>query len=78
MFADEISRDTIGQYYRYRIDVFSVVDGNSRDYRNAVFGVLDVISTDSLAIMSGQYLSWTVMTLSARANVTGKAWLDKT
>ncbi|KAF8608663.1 hypothetical protein BDV93DRAFT_551486 [Ceratobasidium sp. AG-I] len=78
VFADEISRDTIGQFYGYSIDVFSVVDGNSRDYHSAVFGVLDVISTDSLAIIGGQYLPSPVLTLSARANVTGKAWFDET
>ncbi|KAG8727492.1 hypothetical protein FRC12_022462 [Ceratobasidium sp. 428] len=67
-FANDINKDMIGQYYGYDIDFFAFVDQNSRDYRKSVFAVLDVISTDSLMIMGGQYLQSPVLTLSTHIN----------
>ncbi|KAG9125435.1 hypothetical protein FRC07_007612 [Ceratobasidium sp. 392] len=56
-FADALSKDFVGQYYGYAIDVFSVINPYSRDYRKAVFAVLDIISTDSLSIIGGGHPS---------------------
>ncbi|KAG8680655.1 hypothetical protein FRC08_016123, partial [Ceratobasidium sp. 394] len=67
-FANDITKDLVGQYYGYNTNFFSFVNQTSRDYRKAVFAVLDVISTDSLMIMGGQYLSSPALTLSARVN----------
>ncbi|KAF8608666.1 hypothetical protein BDV93DRAFT_551489 [Ceratobasidium sp. AG-I] len=79
VFADEISKDIVGQYYGYNIDLFSIIDEDSHDYRKAVFAVLDVISTDSLMIMGGQYLSAPVLALSTRAsNITNGPSFDVT
>ncbi|QRV94083.1 transmembrane protein [Ceratobasidium sp. AG-Ba] len=67
-FANDITKDVIGQYYGYNTNLFKFLDINSRDYRKAVFAILDVISTDSLMIMGGQHLAAPVLTLSARIN----------
>ncbi|KAG8740933.1 hypothetical protein FRC10_003548 [Ceratobasidium sp. 414] len=69
-FANDISKDFVGQYYGFDTDVFDFVQETSRNYRKAVFAVLDVISADSLAVMGGQHLSSPILSLSTRLNVT--------
>jgi hypothetical protein len=76
VFSGDMSKDIVGQYYGYNIDLFYFVDQASRDYRKAVFGVLDVISSDSLSIIGGQHLSQPVLSLSARVN--GSLWFEAT
>lgn len=79
VFADEISKDLVGQYYGYDTNLFDILNATSRDYRKAVFAVLDVISTDSIIIMGGQYVpGGTVLALSTRANATGDFFFDTT
>ncbi|CAE6496168.1 unnamed protein product [Rhizoctonia solani] len=53
----EVSKDIVGQYYGYDVDMDSITDEDSRDYRQSVFGILDAVSTDSLGIMLQQHLS---------------------
>ncbi|KDN49737.1 hypothetical protein RSAG8_01802, partial [Rhizoctonia solani AG-8 WAC10335] len=67
VFATEVSKDIVGQYYGYDVDILDLVDGESRDYRRLVFAILDVMSTDSLSILDGNRLSW--LSLSTRAAV---------
>ncbi|CEL60747.1 hypothetical protein RSOLAG1IB_03986 [Rhizoctonia solani AG-1 IB] len=67
IFATEVSKDIVGQYYGYDIDLFALVDGESHDYRRVVFAILDVISTDSLSILDGGRIEW--LSLSARGRV---------
>ncbi|KAG9078849.1 hypothetical protein FS749_009093 [Ceratobasidium sp. UAMH 11750] len=43
---------------------------SSRNYRKAVFAILDAISTDSLMIISGQHLSAPLLSLSVSLNVS--------
>ncbi|KAJ1304738.1 hypothetical protein OPQ81_005876 [Rhizoctonia solani] len=67
VFAIEVSKDIVGQYYGYDVDLLNLVDGESRDYHRLVFAILDVISTDSLSILDGTRLNW--LTFSTRAAV---------
>ncbi|KAG8722354.1 hypothetical protein FRC08_003305 [Ceratobasidium sp. 394] len=69
-FANEITKDFVGQYYGFGTDVFDFVQETSRNYRKAVFAVLDVISTDSLMIMGHQHLSSPILSLSTILNIT--------
>ncbi|KAF8608664.1 hypothetical protein BDV93DRAFT_551487 [Ceratobasidium sp. AG-I] len=67
VFSVDVSKDIVGQYYGYNVNLFNFIDETSRDYRKAVFAVLDVISTDSLVIMGGPHISGEpILTLSAR------------
>ncbi|CUA66691.1 hypothetical protein RSOLAG22IIIB_00135 [Rhizoctonia solani] len=68
VFATEISKDFVGQYYGSDINIFYFVDGNSTDYRRLVFAALDVISTDSLSILDGNRINW--LSLSTRADLS--------
>lgn len=68
VFAEEFSKDHVGQYYGRDVDVTSLFNGTSRDYRQSVFGVLDVITSDSLAILRGEYLPSPVLAVSASAH----------
>ncbi|KAH7339773.1 hypothetical protein B0J17DRAFT_716772 [Rhizoctonia solani] len=67
VFATEVSKDIVGQYYGYGVDLLNFVDSESRDYHRLVFAILDVISTDSLSILDGNVLNW--LSLSTRAAV---------
>ncbi|CAE6416632.1 unnamed protein product [Rhizoctonia solani] len=67
VFATEVSKDIVGQYYGYGVNVAALVDRESHDYRRVVFDLLDVISTDSLSILDGSHINW--LSLSARADV---------
>ncbi|KAG8740935.1 hypothetical protein FRC10_003550 [Ceratobasidium sp. 414] len=70
VFADDINKDQLGEYYGEYTNLFKFINISSRNYRKAVFGVLDVISTDSLMIVSGQHLSSPLLSLSVSLNVT--------
>ncbi|CUA66688.1 hypothetical protein RSOLAG22IIIB_00132 [Rhizoctonia solani] len=67
VFATEISKDFVGQYYGSDIDIFDFVEANSTDYRRLVFAVLDVISTDSQSILDGGRINW--LSLSTLADL---------
>ncbi|CAE6343200.1 unnamed protein product [Rhizoctonia solani] len=67
VFATEISKDFVGQYYGPDINILDFVDGNSTDYRRLVFAVLDVISTDSQSILDGNRINW--LSLSTRIDL---------
>ncbi|QRV93968.1 hypothetical protein RhiJN_21986 [Ceratobasidium sp. AG-Ba] len=56
-FAGDISKDTIGQYYGYDVNPLPFFTNDPRDYWRTVFGALDAISTDSIAIMHGQHIN---------------------
>ncbi|CAE6448754.1 unnamed protein product [Rhizoctonia solani] len=73
--AWDISKDITGQYYGYDVGVQGVIDSDAspRDYRQAVFYTLDVISADSLAIVSQQHLATPVASFSLSANVTSQS-----
>ncbi|CAE6426960.1 unnamed protein product, partial [Rhizoctonia solani] len=67
VFAIEVSKDIVGQYYGYGIDVIGLVGEESWDYRRIVFAMMDVISTDSLSILDRNRVDW--LSLSTRAAV---------
>ncbi|KAG8720237.1 hypothetical protein FRC09_009874 [Ceratobasidium sp. 395] len=63
-FADDISKDVVGQYYGAFMPLFSFLDAESRNYRKAVFAVFDLMSTDSLMIVAGQHLPSPILSFS--------------
>ncbi|CAE6429436.1 unnamed protein product [Rhizoctonia solani] len=67
VFATEVSKDVVGQYYGYGLDPLSIVDGESHDYHRLVFDILDVMSTDSVSILDWTRVNW--LSFSTRANV---------
>lgn len=69
VFADEFSKDHIGHYYGQRRDFLEFVNETSRDYRRAVFGVFDMIATDSIAVLLGRHLGVDMLSLSALATI---------
>ncbi|CAE6434172.1 unnamed protein product [Rhizoctonia solani] len=73
VLALDISKDIVGQYYGYDIKMQNIDDEDTRDYRRSVFGVLDVISTDSLGIMLQQHLSTPINSVSLTGDVTSDA-----
>ncbi|KAG8736421.1 hypothetical protein FRC10_009324 [Ceratobasidium sp. 414] len=64
VFAQVLSKDFIGQYYGAGQDLANITVANPSDYRRIVMAVLEVLSTDSLAIIGGQQLSNRVLSLS--------------
>jgi hypothetical protein len=64
VFAWELSKDFIGQYYGPGLDLLNLTEANPSDYRKLVLAVLEVISTDSLTIMRGQHLSRPPLSMS--------------
>ncbi|KAG8717580.1 hypothetical protein FRC08_007160 [Ceratobasidium sp. 394] len=68
--ADDINKDIVGDYYGEYTSLFKFIDMSSRNYRKAVFAILDAISTDSLMIISGQHLSAPLLSLSVSLNVS--------
>ncbi|KAG8739708.1 hypothetical protein FRC10_005250 [Ceratobasidium sp. 414] len=64
VFARELSKDFIGQYYGSGQELPNITITNPSDYRRVVMAVLDVLSTDSLTIMSGQHLPQPVLSIS--------------
>ncbi|KAG8782473.1 hypothetical protein FRC12_020787 [Ceratobasidium sp. 428] len=72
-FADDISKDIVGQYYGAFMPLFSFLDVASRNYRKAVFAVLDLMSTDSLMIVAGQHLPSPILSFSTSLNLTDNA-----
>ncbi|KAG9074678.1 hypothetical protein FRC06_010534, partial [Ceratobasidium sp. 370] len=69
-FADDFTKDVVGKYYGYNINLFKTVRETTRNYRRVVLAVLDVISTDSLAIIDNQFLSSPVHSLNTHLNAT--------
>ncbi|KAG8717435.1 hypothetical protein FRC09_014275 [Ceratobasidium sp. 395] len=72
VFALELTKDFIGQYYGPGLDLLSLPDANPSDYRKLVLAVLEVISTDSLAIIGGPFLSNPALSMSLFFNVNNK------
>ncbi|KAG8735697.1 hypothetical protein FRC10_010244, partial [Ceratobasidium sp. 414] len=64
VFAQELSRDFIGQYYGSGQELPNTTVTNPSDYRRVVLAVLDVLSTDSLTIIAGQHLPQPVLGMS--------------
>jgi hypothetical protein len=64
VFAWELTKDFIGQYYGPGLDLLNLVDANPSDYRKVVLAVLELISNDALTIMRGQHLSNPVLSMS--------------
>ncbi|KAJ1300018.1 hypothetical protein OPQ81_011852 [Rhizoctonia solani] len=56
-FSWELAKDFIGQYYGPGLDLLNINNTNPSDYRRVVLAVLQVISTDSLTIISKPLLS---------------------
>ncbi|KAJ1299774.1 hypothetical protein OPQ81_011990 [Rhizoctonia solani] len=77
-FALELSKDFIGQYYGPGLDLLNINDTNPSDYRRVVLAVLQVISTDSLTIISKPLLSNTVgsITINFDVDPTTFVWND--
>jgi len=63
VFARELSRDFIGQYYGSGQELTDITVLDPSDYRRVVMAVLDVLSTDCLTIISGQHLPQPVLSL---------------
>ncbi|CAE6453794.1 unnamed protein product [Rhizoctonia solani] len=57
VFAWELNKDFIGQYYGSILGIDSINGTSSSDYRKQVLAALQVIATDSLTIMSRDHLS---------------------
>ncbi|KAG8783257.1 hypothetical protein FRC12_019903 [Ceratobasidium sp. 428] len=51
VFAQELTKDFIGQYYGPGLGLLNMTKSNSSDYHKVALAVLEVISTDSLTIM---------------------------
>jgi hypothetical protein len=64
VFAEELSKDFIGQYYGSGQELTGITVAAPSDYRRIVMAVLEVLSSDSLAIIGGQQLSNRVLSLS--------------
>ncbi|KAG8748972.1 hypothetical protein FRC12_013685 [Ceratobasidium sp. 428] len=72
VFANDFSpKDFVGQYYGYNEDVYDMLsDESDHDYRKAVFAVMDLMSTDSLAILGeGRQTSPPILHLSTSLDV---------
>ncbi|KAG8704437.1 hypothetical protein FRC08_002222 [Ceratobasidium sp. 394] len=67
-FANDFTKDNIGKYYGYNIELFENVDITSQNYRRIALAVLDVLSADARAIMGGQFLSSPVLSLNTHHN----------
>ncbi|KAG9096308.1 hypothetical protein FRC07_010949, partial [Ceratobasidium sp. 392] len=63
-FAQQTSKDFIGQYYGPGLDLMKITDAKPDDYRKVVFAALEVISSDSLTIMLGQHLTTPALGMS--------------
>ncbi|KAG8788785.1 hypothetical protein FRC12_014210 [Ceratobasidium sp. 428] len=72
VFAFELTKDFIGQYYGPGLDLMSLPDANSSDYRKLVLAVLEVISTDSLTIIGGSFLSNPALSMSVFFDVNNR------
>ncbi|KAG9094297.1 hypothetical protein FRC06_010926 [Ceratobasidium sp. 370] len=64
VFAQELSKDFIGRYYGAGQELTNITAADPSDYRRIVMAVLEVLSTDSLAIIGGQHLSEPVLGMS--------------
>ncbi|KAG8794274.1 hypothetical protein FRC12_025093 [Ceratobasidium sp. 428] len=69
VFALELTKDFIGQYYGPGLDLLSLPDANPSDYRKLVLAVLEVISTDSLTLIGKPLLSSPALSMSVFLNV---------
>ncbi|KAG9125434.1 hypothetical protein FRC07_007611 [Ceratobasidium sp. 392] len=76
-FTNSPIQDFVAQYYGGDRTPFYFVEKSPRTYRGAVFAVLDLISTDSLATVADPaYLPSPAVTLSAEVNVTTREILS--
>jgi len=64
VFAEELSKDFIGQYYGSGQELMNITSASPSDYRRIVMAVLEVLSTDSLTIIGGQHLAQPVLSMS--------------
>ncbi|KAG8736419.1 hypothetical protein FRC10_009322 [Ceratobasidium sp. 414] len=64
VFAEELSKDFIGQYYGGGQELMNITGAGPSDYRRIVMAVLEVLSTDSLTIIGGQHLPQPVLSMS--------------
>ncbi|QRV91845.1 transmembrane protein [Ceratobasidium sp. AG-Ba] len=72
VFALELSRDFIGQYYGPGLNLMSLPDADPSDYRKLVLAALEVISTDSLAIIGGNQLPVPPLSMTVVFEVNNK------
>ncbi|KAG8736078.1 hypothetical protein FRC10_009724 [Ceratobasidium sp. 414] len=56
VFANEIAKDFVGQYYGSGQEMVDITGGDPSNYRKVVMAVLNMLSTDFLAILGGQHL----------------------
>ncbi|KAG8741624.1 hypothetical protein FRC10_002640 [Ceratobasidium sp. 414] len=69
-FSEDKSKDFVGQFWGYDTNsLYFLNKGSPGNYRQAVFAVLDVISTDSHMVMRQQYLQKPILSLSTHANL---------
>ncbi|KAJ1304451.1 hypothetical protein OPQ81_005598 [Rhizoctonia solani] len=69
LLAMDEHRGVVGQYYGYDMKMQDMGDEDTRDYRRSVFGMIDLISTDSLGIVLGQHLEAPVSELNLSGDV---------
>ncbi|KAB5595172.1 Transmembrane protein [Ceratobasidium theobromae] len=60
--------DYIGRYYGYTVNELDFIDRGSRDYRQSVFAVFDIMSTDSLGILQGEHTDETIFAFTVGAS----------
>ncbi|KAG8700940.1 hypothetical protein FRC12_008832 [Ceratobasidium sp. 428] len=65
VFAQELTKDFIGQYYGPGLGLMNMTKSNSSDYHKVALAVLEVISTDSLSIMKAYNRSEYPLSISA-------------
>ncbi|CAE6506707.1 unnamed protein product [Rhizoctonia solani] len=73
VLASDLNKDIVGQYYGYDMDMQKINNENPRDYRRAVFGILDVLSTDSVEIILQQHLATQVVSITLAGDVTSES-----
>ncbi|KAG8738615.1 hypothetical protein FRC10_006647 [Ceratobasidium sp. 414] len=69
-FAYDFTKDAVGMYYGYNVNMLTAVRETSQNYRRIVLAVLDAMSSDSLTIIDGQFLSSPALSLSTHLNRT--------
>ncbi|CAE6484116.1 unnamed protein product [Rhizoctonia solani] len=69
VFAVELNKDFVGQYYGSIRGIDSINETSSTDYRKQVLAAIQAIATDSLAIMSKNHLSSPALSMRLSFNV---------
>ncbi|KAG8695182.1 hypothetical protein FRC08_007982 [Ceratobasidium sp. 394] len=64
VFAVELGKDFIGQYYGSGQELKGIASADPSDYRRVVMTVLELLSTDSLTIVGGENIRQPALSLS--------------